>query len=108
MVEPDLLALTRTPSIGPSRSEVILPLSAGGAAWAAADSADISSHATIAAAAARNAIGRFVIGLLPMGKEGTDRVAYPYSGLIWACFTTVPQRADSLRMNVPKSSGVPP
>jgi hypothetical protein len=45
---------------------------------------------------------------LPCGSKGTDRVATPYSGLIRACFTTVPQRADSLRMNAPKSSGMPP
>ena len=31
-----------------------------------------------------------------------------HSGLIPACFTTVPQRADSLRMKASKSSGMPP
>jgi hypothetical protein len=55
-------------SIGPSRSEAILPLSAGGAACAAAGPVDMSSHAATAAAAARNAISRFDIGMLPIGN----------------------------------------
>src|SRR5689334_1374787 len=53
MVEPCFLALTSTPSIGPSRSEATVPLSAGGAPCASADPAENIDHAAIVAAATR-------------------------------------------------------
>src|SRR5215510_15040964 len=90
MVAPGFLALTRTPSMGPSRSDVILPVSAGGAggaggtACAAAGQGDVSSHAATAAAVARNAMNGFGIGRLPTGNPiggagappGMKRIAY--------------------------------
>src|SRR5262249_62375837 len=56
--------------MGPSRSDVILPVSAGGAgggACAATGPADMSSHTAAAVAAAGNAMSGFGIGLLPAG-----------------------------------------
>src|SRR3954447_26009529 len=53
MVEPGFFALTSTPSIGPSRSDVILPPSAGGAPCADAGAAKPTNHAAKAKAAIR-------------------------------------------------------
>src|SRR4051812_4098978 len=53
MVEPCFFALTSTPSIGPSRSDATVPLSAGGAPCARTDPAEKASHAATAEAAIR-------------------------------------------------------
>src|SRR5262249_57192762 len=53
IVPTGFLALTRTPSIAPSRSDVTLPTSAGGAICASAGIADMHRHAAKAAAGTR-------------------------------------------------------
>src|SRR5229473_2679060 len=51
---------------------------------------------------------RGVTNRRPSGGSAHMASGRPHSGLIPTCFTTAPQRADSLRMNAPKSSDVPP
>ena len=54
IVEPGFLALTRTPSISPSRSELILPVNAGAGVCATADMGVVSPTATANIAARHN------------------------------------------------------